>query len=358
MLSLNQMNKDFIVLEIIETNVFKHLVHFSLRIPSANPEFIKSNFTNNYRNLKHENQRLESYLKSLELKLNEFNLSKAREIELIRDEHKNQLKELEIQYKKEIESQKHLINEFNVKDIESKRQIEELRKELTDSVEHIRREQRYESERDLHLISELNEKISYLERNLIETKEALERERLEKIKFEELAEERQRLLAEVNLNNNSITQDLSKANDIIRKLQSELQSTHQKLQLLNKVTTRQEEAVDHHQTVVQKLESDLLQCTQQLKTKDKEHQSLRKDFEALKRKCAETESHLNANQNIITYLNQQIAELQAKHGIKTFGPKPGDRQMGANSKPEAKRIAQRNALFTSTNPKTENLFKR
>ena len=179
-----------------------------------------------------------------------------------------------------------------------------------------------------------------------------------------MAEERQELLAEINLNNNSITQDLSKANEIIRKLQSELQSTHSKLQLLNKVTTRQEEAVDHHQTVVEKLESDLHQCSQKLKSKDKEHQTLRKDFEALKKKCIETESQLNANQNIITYLNQQIAELQAKHGIKNvgLGPKMVERQQKqsviTNTKTDPKRIAQRNALFPSTNPKTDNLFKR
>ena len=131
------------------------------------------------------------------------------------------------------------------------------------------------------------------------------------------------------------------------------------------MTSKQEETVDQHQSAVQKLESDFRLCSQQLKTRDKEYQTLRKDFEALKKKCAETESQLDANQNIITYLNKQISELHAKHGIKTIttGAFKGDKVIQKLSerpsvRTDAKVIAQRNTLFSANSAKIEQLFKR
>ena len=112
--------------------------------------------------------------------------------------------------------------------------------------------------------------------------------------------------------------------------------------------------MDLHHNAVQKLESDLRQCSQHLKARDKECQTLRKDMDALKDKCIETESQLTANQNIISYLTQQLSELQAKHGIKTIDITKGI----PPHQTSAKTIAQRNAIFSTKPPKNDNLFRR
>ncbi|XP_054155534.1 spindle assembly abnormal protein 6 homolog [Oppia nitens] len=350
MLTINQMNKDFVILDIIEKNVFKNLVHLSLRISAANQEFIKTSFTNSYRNLKHENQRLESSLQSIELKLNDLNLSKTRDLELIDREYKSQMTELELKYKKEIEIQRDQINELTEKDIHNRELMDELRNELAANMEAMRRDQQRDAEKDMQMIDDMNQKVRSLEQQVSQLRDALDTERHDTQRYKQMMDEKQELFDEMNANNNSLTLDLSKANEIIRKLQTELQTTHQKLQLLNKVTSKQEEVVDHHQTAVQKIESELKQCSQQLKIKDKEHQTLRKDFEALKSKCIETENQLNANENIVTYLNKQLSELQSKHGIKTI-----DLAKGNQTNPKI--IAQRNTIFSSKTSKSDKLFR-
>ncbi|CAG2101141.1 unnamed protein product [Medioppia subpectinata] len=207
------------------------------------------------------------------------------------------------------------------------------------------------------LLEAQNRKISSLEEELSDTKDMIDSDRSDTEKYRQLADERQELLDELNVTNNGLTQDLSKANEIIRKLQTEMQSTHQKLLLLNKVTSKQEETVDLHHNAVQKLDSDLRHCSQQLKARDKEYQTLRKDFDALKGKCSETEAQLTANQNIISYLNQQLSELQAKHGIKSIDVSKIATQSSHKST-HPKVIAQRNAVFVNKSTKNDNLFRR
>ncbi|CAG2116686.1 unnamed protein product [Medioppia subpectinata] len=229
------------------------------------------------------------------------------------------------------------------------------------------------------LLEAQNRKILSLEEELSDTKDMIDSDTSDTEKYRQLADERQELLNELNLTNNGLTQDLSKANEIIRKLQTEMQSTHQKLLLLNKVTIRklqtemqsthqkllllnkvtskQEETVDLHHNAVQKLDSDLRHCSQQLKARDKEYQTLRKDFDALKGKCSETEAQLTANQNIISYLNQQLSELQAKHGIKSIDVSKIATQSSQKST-HPKVIAQRNAVFVNKSTKNDNLFRR
>jgi len=117
------------------------------------------------------------------------------------------------------------------------------------------------------------------------------------------------------------------------------------------------------QTTVQKLQSDLRLCSEQLKIKDKEHQNLRKDFESLRNKCDESEAQLKTNQNVITFLNKQISELQLKHGIKSNTESSQSVLPKVNliekktPKTDPKIIAQRNALFKSRDSRSDQVFK-
>ncbi len=132
------------------------------------------------------------------------------------------------------------------------------------------------------------------------------------------------------------------------------------------MATKQEQVVGVKQSTVNKLQSDLLQCTEELKIKDKQYQNLRKDFQSLRNKCDESEVQLNTNQNVITFLNKQISELQLKHGIKSSAQTTQSSHSTLpevnlfekqTSKTDPKIIAQRNALFCGTNSKNA-IFKR
>jgi spindle assembly abnormal protein 6 len=221
---------------VIEVNEFKHLIHFSLKIFAANQELIKSSISQTFRNLKLENEKLENRLHSIELQLSENVLLKAKELEIIENECQLKLKNTEIKLKKEIDLQKHLINELMAKESESKSLIEKLRTQLETSEQNVRQQQKLRTENELQTITELNNKIVSLEQQLCETQDFYNIEKRERIRAETELEEKEKILHQSNQNNELLTQDLSKANQIIRKLQTEVQSTHQKLSLLNKVS--------------------------------------------------------------------------------------------------------------------------
>jgi multidrug resistance efflux pump len=146
------------------------------------------------------------------------------------------LKNTEIKLKKEIDFQKHLINELMAKESESKSLIEKLRTQLETSEQNVRQQQKLRTENELQTITELNNKIVSLEEQLCETRDLYNIEKRETIRAETELQEKEKILDQSNQNNQLLTRDLSKANEIIRKLQTEVQSTHQKLSLLNKVS--------------------------------------------------------------------------------------------------------------------------
>jgi spindle assembly abnormal protein 6 len=157
-------------------------------------------------------------------------------LEIIENECQLKLKNTEIKLKKEIDLQKHLINELMAKESESKSLIEKLRTQLETSEQNVRQQQKLRTENELQTITELNNKIVSLEQQLCETQDFYNIEKRERIRAETELEEKEKILHQSNQNNELLTQDLSKANQIIRKLQTEVQSTHQKLSLLNKVS--------------------------------------------------------------------------------------------------------------------------
>jgi hypothetical protein len=122
------------------------------------------------------------------------------------------------------------------KESESKSLIEKLRTQLETSEQNVRQQQKLRTENELQTITELNNKIVSLEQQLCETQDFYNIEKRERIRAETELEEKEKILHQSNQNNELLTQDLSKANQIIRKLQTEVQSTHQKLSLLNKVS--------------------------------------------------------------------------------------------------------------------------
>lgn len=135
------------------------------------------------------------------------------------------------------------------------------------------------------------------------------------------------------------------------------------------MASKQDEVVGVKESRVKKLESELHHCADQLKAKEKEFQNLRKELSSLRTKLDESQVQAKTNENVISYLNKQVSELQVRHGIKTGG---GDTKTQTKScttaknnlldkqksKTDPKIIAQRNALFVGGGPRIPDHFKR
>lgn len=110
----------------------------------------------------------------------------------------------------------------------------------------------------------------------------------------------------------SLTADLTKANEIIRKLQTEVNKAKEKVSVLNEVSARQEDIVSDKEQAMRQLESDLKVCITRIQKKEKEQENQIKELERLRSRFHESQEQITTNEQLINFLNQQIADLTAK----------------------------------------------
>jgi chromosome segregation ATPase len=206
------------------------------------------------------------------------------------------------------------VEKYRVKEAENSKAIADLNTKLEASLnnekslaERLDEHTNNHSVRDAE-VKELVAKNTILEEQL---REANRRETENEQKYLCLQEEQEELLNEREAQLDTIGIDLRKANDIIRKLQSEIQKTHSKLDVLNKVTTKQDEVVTKKDDRLQQLEKDLKVCLDRMKKKESEHENLRSQLASLKNKFDESQQLIKTNEKVITWLNKQLAVRQA-----------------------------------------------
>lgn len=107
-----------------------------------------------------------------------------------------------------------------------------------------------------------------------------------------------------------LTNDLQKGHEIIRKLQSETVRAHSKLDLLNEVSNKQDHIVSEKEDKLKQLETDLKLCMQRMKKKEFESEKYRKDIDKLKEQLNEADERIKSNENLICWLNKQLASLK------------------------------------------------
>ncbi|XP_070816385.1 spindle assembly abnormal protein 6 homolog isoform X4 [Chaetodon trifascialis] len=362
---------------VVETNVFKHLNHLSLRLAHGSDKEIKDYLAVCLSSLKAEKQALESKFKKTEddlsrqLNYAQQTLSeKTKELDKLRSEWTSQASCLSNRYSQELQSEREKAVELQSR---LQQQTEQLRQELESAHNkssqqlHSRlteleasckelMERKYKNEsviRDLkiklvgaeeecqHLkqqvlslrrenstldaeihekerfVSQLQMRVAVLEQEIKDkdqlmhhTKEVLEATQQQKESVEENAESKELQISKLEATVKSLSEELIKANGIIKKLQVEVRGLLGKIKVKNTVTVSQEKVLKDTSDKLQHVEEDLQSTQQQLITKNEQVSKMKKQLEMTVQKLNESREVLKTNENVISWLNKQLNEKQ------------------------------------------------
>ncbi|KAM9378877.1 spindle assembly abnormal protein 6 homolog [Phaethornis superciliosus] len=366
-----------VLLNVVETNPFKHLTHLSLKFLPGNDAEIKKFLASCLKCLKEDKMVLEEKLRKTEedltrqLSYTQQNLSeKSRELDKLKHEwasvttaltnkhtqeltnekeralqaqaqyqqqHEQQKKELENLHQKNIQQLQNRLSELEVinKDLTEKRYkgdstVRELKAKLSgiedecqrakQEVLSLRRENTtldaecHEKEK---LINQLQTRVAVLEQEIkdkdqlvIRTKEVLDATQEQKVNLEESTEKKQSHIEKLEITIKSLSGELLKANEIIKKLQGDLKTLMSKLKLKNTVTIQQEKLLAEKEERLQKEQREFQEMGQSLRTKEQEVCKLQEQLETTTQKLEESKQLLKTNENVITWLNKQLNEIQ------------------------------------------------
>nr|XP_009920007.1 PREDICTED: LOW QUALITY PROTEIN: spindle assembly abnormal protein 6 homolog [Haliaeetus albicilla] len=349
-----------VFLNVVETNPFKHLTHLSLKFLPGNDAEIKKFLASCLKCLKEDKMMLEEKLRKTEedltrqLSYTQQSLSeKSRELDKLKNEwtsyttaltnkhtqeltnekeralqaqaqyqqqHEQQKKELENLHQKSIQQLQNRLSELEVinKDLTERRYkgdstVRELKAKLSgiedecqrakQEVLSLRRENAtldaecHEKEK---LINQLQTRVAVLEQEIkdkdqlvIRTKEVLDATQEQKAILEESTEKKQSHIEKLETTIKSLSAELLKANEIIKKLQGEKEER------------------------LQKEQRELQDMGQSLQMKEQEVCKLQEQLETTMQKLEESKQLLKTNENVITWLNKQLNEIQMAKKLET-----------------------------------------
>ncbi|XP_050819575.1 spindle assembly abnormal protein 6 homolog isoform X2 [Gopherus flavomarginatus] len=324
-------------LNVVETNPFKHLTHLSLKFLPGNDAEIKKFLAICLKCIKEEKSLLEQKLKKTEDDLTR-QLSYTQQVQTqYQQQHEQQKKELESLHQKSIQQLQNRLSELEIanKDLTERRYkgdstIRELKAKLSgiedecqrakQEVLSLRRENTTLDaechEKEKH-INQLQTRVAVLEQEIkdkdqliIRTKEVLDATQEQKVILEENTEKKQVHIGKLEATIKSLSAELLKANEIIKKLQGDLKTLMSKLKLKNTVTIQQEKLLAEKEEKLQKEQRELQETGQSLKVKEQEVCKLQEQLESTVQKLEESKQLLKTNENVITWLNKQLNEIQ------------------------------------------------
>uniref|UniRef100_U3JIB7 Spindle assembly abnormal protein 6 homolog n=2 Tax=Ficedula albicollis TaxID=59894 RepID=U3JIB7_FICAL len=252
-------------------------------------------------------------------------------------QHEQQKKELENLHQKNIQQLQNRLSELEIinKDLTERKYkgdstVRELKAKLSgledecqrakQEVLSLRRENTtldaecHEKEK---LINQLQTRVAVLEQEIKDkdqlvtrTKEVLDATQEQKVILEESTEEKQRLIEKLETTIKSLSAELLKANEIIKKLQGDLKTLMSKLKLKNTVTIQQEKLLAEKEEKLQKEQRESQEVGQSLRMKEQEVCKLQEQLESTIQKLEESKQLLKTNENVITWLNRQLSEVQ------------------------------------------------
>ncbi|KFR13458.1 Spindle assembly abnormal protein 6, partial [Opisthocomus hoazin] len=265
-------------------------------------------------------------------------------------QHEQQKKELENLHQKSIQQLQNRLSELEVinKDLTERRYkgdstVRELKAKLSgiedecqrakQEVLSLRRENAtldaecHEKEK---VINQLQTRVAVLEQEIkdkdqliIRTKEVLDATQEQKVILEEITEKKQIHVEKLETTIKSLSAELLKANDIIKKLQGDLKTLMSKLKLKNTVTIQQEKLLAEKEERLQKEQRELQEMGQSLRMKEQEVCKLQEQLETTVQKLEESKQLLKTNENVITWLNKQLNEVQMAKKLETSGSTHG-----------------------------------
>ncbi|NWQ68928.1 SAS6 protein, partial [Neopipo cinnamomea] len=265
-------------------------------------------------------------------------------------QYEQQKKELETLHQKSIQQLQNRLSELEVinKDLTERRYkgdstVRELKTKLSgiedecqrakQEVLSLRRENTtldaecHEKEK---LINQLQTRVAVLEQEIKDkdqlvtrTKEVLDATQEQKVILEESTEGKQRHIEKLETTIKSLSAELLKANEIIKKLQGDLKTLMSKLKLKNTVTIQQEKLLGEKEERLQKEQRELQEMGQSLRMKEQEVCKLQEQLESTIQKLEESKQLLKTNENVISWLNRQLSEVQMAKRLDASASTPG-----------------------------------
>jgi len=371
----NEMSKPCYLLEIVETNPFKHLCHLSLRMSEGSEGQIKKHLSNKLRQFKEERDEHMQFIQSIEQQLDlerKNSAQKTAELNLLKNDFQTKLQETQHQLKIEFQTEKNLLQQtkseleqqLKVQQLQTNEkenclqyQIKELRdkhfnidtnlKETTTRLnkaeeECSRLQQELTSARrrsasldaDFHTkeraVHQLRTKLAVGEQELRDKDILLAKQQdlqtsaqEQKKRLTEMIDEKDQVISRRECAVKTMTEELIKANDIIRKLQGDIRSLNIKLKTRTDVATEQEKFLRQN-------ENDISELQEQLKNYTK----INEEATELKIKNEEKEMAIKSKEQIITYLNKQLNELQLRPEKTANSPWFSTPNEGPNASPK------------------------
>ncbi|KAM5293493.1 spindle assembly abnormal protein 6 homolog [Glossophaga mutica] len=371
------------LLNVVETNPFKHLTHLSLKLLPGNDVEIKKFLAGCLKCSKEEKLSLTQSLEDVTRQLNitQKTLSeKVQELDKLRNEwaahtaalsnkhsqeltnekekalqaqvlhqqqHEQQKKDLEALHQRGVQQLQSRLSELEAanKDLTERRYrgdaaVRELKAKLSGVEEELQRAKQevlslrrenstldaecHEKEK---LINQLQTKVAVLEQEIkdkdqlvLRTKEAFDTIQEQKVVLEENGEKNQAQLGKLGAAVKSLSAELLKANEIIKKLQGDLKTLMGKLKLKNTVTIQQERLLAEKEEKLQKEQKELQDVGQSLRNKEQEVCKLQEQLEATVQKLEESKQLLKNNEKLITWLNKELNENQLVRRQDVPGP--------------------------------------
>ncbi|KFO26882.1 Spindle assembly abnormal protein 6 like protein [Fukomys damarensis] len=260
-------------LNVVETNPFKHLTHLSLKLLPGNDTEIKKFLAGCLRCSKAQAQ----YQQQHEQQKKDLETLHQRNIHQLQ----NRLSELEAA-NKDLTERKYK-GDSTTRELKAKLSgVEEELQRAKQEVLSLRRENSTLDaechEKEKH-INQLQTKVAVLEQEIkdkdqlvVRTKEAFDTIQEQKVALEENSEKNQVQLGKLEATIKSLSAELLKANEIIKKLQGDLKTLMGKLKLKNTVTIQQEKLLAEKEEKLQKEQKELQDVGQTLRAKEQEVQ--------------------------------------------------------------------------------------
>ncbi|XP_066480150.1 spindle assembly abnormal protein 6 homolog isoform X3 [Tiliqua scincoides] len=374
------------LLNVVETNPFKHLTHLSLKFLPGNDVEVKKFLATCLKCVKEEKLLLEQKLRkteedlTIQLSYTQQSLSeKSRELDKLRNEWASNTASLNNKHTQELTNEREKAlkaqaqyqqqNEQQKKDLESLHQktvqqlqnrlkeLETANKELTErrykgestvrelkaklsgiedecqrakqEVLSLRRENAtldaecHEKEKQ---VNQLQTRVAVMEQEIkdkdqlvIRTKEVLDATQEQKANLEENTEKKQIQIGKLETTLKSLSAELLKANEIIQKLQGDVKTLMNKLKLKNTVTIQQEKLLAEKEEKLQKEQKELQEAESSLRERAQEVCRLKEQLETTVQKLEESKHLLKTNENVITWLNKQLNEIQMTRKQEALG---------------------------------------
>ncbi|KAM6219234.1 spindle assembly abnormal protein 6 homolog [Rhynchocyon petersi] len=372
-----------VLLNVVETNPFKHLTHLSLKLLPGSDVEIKKFLAGCLKCSKEEKLSLTQSLDDMtrQLNLTQKTLSeKIQELDKLRNEwashtatltskhsqeltnEKEKALQAQVQYQLQQEQQKkdlETLHQRNINQLQNRlSELETANKDLTErkykgdstvrelkaklsgveeelqrakqEVLSLRRENSTLDaechEKEKH-INQLQTKVAVLEQEIkdkdqlvLRTKEAFDTIQEQKVALEENGEKSQVQQEKLEATIKSLSAELLKANEIIKKLQGDLKTLMGKLKLKNTVTIQQEKLLAEKEEKLQKEEKELQDVGQSLRIKEQEVCRLQEQLGATVQKLEESKQLLKNNEKLITWLNKELNENQLVRKQDALGP--------------------------------------